>query len=112
MKFILFFLLTSVVISCSHKFHGDARLFGEWHPLTRGLPNIYFDNTHYFFMDLDTTKKTAYGLFYRVDNDIITIKSKGIIYNVNVILKISQDTLILQDEKIRDIVCYVRRKRD
>ena len=107
------FLIVIVIVSifsCSPKFHGDARLIGEWQPLTFGLPNIYFDSSHYFIIVKDSSVKTAYSLNYKVESGRIIAYAKDATFSINNILRLTSDTLILQDDRANDVIYYIRKR--
>ncbi len=109
MKHIFNFMIVLSLAACTAKFHGDTRLLGTWKSLQPGLSDIYIDNTRYFIMDTDSTKKTAYGLHYKVEGDIITTYSGNATYSVSKIVKLSLDTIVLKDEKTEGIFYYIRK---
>ena len=109
MKQLFRFMLVFSLAACSAKFHGDSRLLGTWKSLQPGLSDIYFDSTRYFIMDLDSTKKTAYGLKYKVNRDILTTYSGGVAFSISKIIKITTDSIVLKDEKTDSIFYFIRK---
>ncbi|MEI8052224.1 MAG: hypothetical protein WCH52_00625 [Bacteroidota bacterium] len=109
MRQLFILILVISLAACSTKFHGDPRLLGTWRPLQPGLSDIYFDKTRYFIMDADSTKTTAYGLYYKVEGNILTTYSGNSTYSVSKIVKISADTIVLKDEKTDSDFYYIKK---
>jgi len=109
MKHIFNFMIVVSLAACAAKFHGDNRLLGTWKSLQPGISDIYFDSTRYFIIDADSTKKTAYGLHYKVEGDIITTYSGNATYSVSKIVKLSADTIVLKDQKTESIFYYIKK---
>jgi hypothetical protein len=103
------FIVLISLAACAAKYHGDSRLFGTWKSLQPGLSDIYIDSTRYFIMNADNTQKTAYGLNYKVEGNILTTYSSNATYSVSKIVKISADTIVLKDEKTESIFYYIRK---
>lgn len=106
--FITLFLLA--LTACSAKFHGDSRLLGSWKSINSESSDIYFDSVHYFIMDVDKSKKTAYGLTYKVQGKTLTTYADNVIYSVSTIVKLTTDTIILRNEKTDSSYYYIRNK--
>lgn len=109
MKYLFYVCSLILFISCSRKFHGDIRLFGEWKSLTYNLPGIYFDSTHFYIIRTDSTGRNSYQLSYKVKKDIITVSSQNAVFMVCEILKLNADTLVLENGD--GVVYYTKQKR-
>lgn len=59
-------------------------------------------------MDIDKSKKTAYGLKYKIQGNTLTTYADNTIYSVSTIVKLTTDTIILKNEKTDSTYYYIR----